>query len=88
MSEQLKKSYSLGGIKNSHDYRVKIPFAKNNLDMHDVEININDWNECCAKAIELFGLPGDKYSCRFTTQAIEFWFKDEKDAMVFELTCG
>lgn len=78
----------LGGIKNTHDYRVRIPFIKNNLDMDDVKDNINNWNECCARAIEMFGLPGDKYSCRFTKQAIEFWFLEEKDAMVFELTCG
>lgn len=56
--------------------------------MDDVRDNINNWNECCATAIELFGLPGDKYSCRFTNQAIEFWFLEEKDAMIFELTCG
>lgn len=46
------------------------------------------WNEICAKAIEMFGLPGDKYSCRFTSEYIEFWFIEEKDAMVFELCCG
>lgn len=88
MSEQLKKSYTLAGIKNTHDYRVRIPFTKNNLDMDDVRDTINNWNECCATAIELFGLPGDKYSCRFTNQAIEFWFLEEKDAIIFELTCG
>ena len=49
---------------------------------------INRWNEACAKAIEMFGLPGDKYTCRMTKSAIEFWFLAEKDAMVFELCCG
>ena len=77
----------MAGIKNTHDYRVRIPFIKTGLDMSDVKDNINNWNECCARAIELFGLPGDKYSCRFTNKAIEFWFLEEKAAMLFELTC-
>lgn len=81
MSEKSKKSSSLGGIDIEHDYRVRIPFA-------DVFGMISDWNEQCARAIELFGLPGDKYSCRITKSAMEFWFRDEKDAMLFELCCG
>jgi hypothetical protein len=84
MSEQLKKSSMLGGIDYDHDYRVKIPFTHGNM----TDMEINRWNEHCATAIEMFGLPGDKYTCRFTKTAIEFWFLDEKDAMMFELTCG
>lgn len=80
MSEQSKKSSYLGGINVNHDYLVKIPFATGPV--------LNMWNETCAKAIELFGLPGDKYSCRFTKHNIEFWFLEEKDAVLFELTCG
>lgn len=76
------------GIKNDYNYRVRIPFVKTSYDMDNVKSNINNWNDCCAKAIELFGLPEEKYSCRFTEQAIEFWFIEEKDAMVFELCCG
>jgi hypothetical protein len=72
------------GIKNEHDYRVRIPFELS----IQVERNINNWNETCARAIELFGLPGEKYTCRFTKNFIEFWFLDEKDAMIFELSCG
>jgi hypothetical protein len=74
----------LGGIDINHDYRVRIPFTVGF--MSDGEINM--WNETCARAIEMFGLPGDKYTCRFTKEAIEFWFLEEKDAMIFELTCG
>ena len=84
MSEQLKKSSKLGGIDYDHDYRVRIPFE---FSIH-VERNINNWNETCARAIELFGLPGEKYSCRFTKNFIEFWFLEEKDALLFELCCG
>lgn len=84
MSEQLKKSSTLGGINVDHDYRVRIPY---NL-VKDAMTGAQMWNETCAKAIEMFGLPGDKYSCRFTKEYIEFWFLEEKDAMLFELTCG
>lgn len=78
----------LAGIKNTHDYRVRIPFTKTTNDMDNIKDNINNWNDCCAKAIELFGLPDKKYTCRFTQQAIEFWFLEEKDALLFELCCG
>lgn len=71
----------LGGIDVDHDYCVKIPFKIMNGD-------INEWNEYCAKAIEMFGLQGEKYTCRITSNNIEFWFRDEKDAMMFELVCG
>lgn len=84
MSEQLKKSYTLGGIDVDHDYRVKIPFVAD----IGTTAGVNMWNETCATAIEMFGLPGEKYTCRFTPSAIEFWFCDEKDAIMFELCCG
>jgi hypothetical protein len=84
MSEQPKRSSTLAGINVEHDYRVRIPF---NL-IHDITTGQNTWNESCAKAIEMFGLPGDKYSWRFTKEYIEFWFREEKDAMMFELCCG
>ena len=84
MSEQSKKSSMLGGIDIDHDYCVKIPY---NLIL-DTMRGIDTWNENCAKAIEMFGLPGDKYTCRFLKDRIEFWFLEEKDAMMFELTCG
>lgn len=84
MSEQSKKSLYLGGIKVDHDYRVKIPY---NL-IQDTMRGKETWNEICARAIEMFGLPGDKYSCRLLQECIEFWFLEEKDAILFELTCG
>lgn len=82
MSEQLRKYSHTAGIKNEHNYRVRIPF------LLPGGRDINKWNECCARAIEMFGLPEEKYTCRFTKEAIEFWFLEEKDALLFELTCG
>jgi hypothetical protein len=81
MSEQSKKSSLLGGIDVDHDFRVKIPF-------NNVYGMVSDWHEHCATAIEMFGLPGDKFTCRITHSDMEFWFRDEKDAIMFELCCG
>ena len=83
MSEQSRKYSHTAGIRNDHNCRVRIPYQVNIIPNDKIY-----WNETCVKAIELFGLPGDKYSCRFTKEAIEFWFLEEKDAMLFELTCG
>ena len=84
MLERLKKSYTLGGIDIDHDFRVRIPFNETVRTTAGIKM----WNDTCATAIELFGLPGEKYTCRFTKTHIEFWFLDEKDAMMFELCCG
>ena len=50
-----------------------------------IDRNMEQWNNAAAWAIERFGLPGDKYTCRPTKAAMEFWFKDPKDAVVFQL---
>lgn len=79
--DKSKKSSLAGGIDYDHDYRVRIP-------VQDINGLPTIWNEHSATAIELFGLPGDKYTCRVTKEAMEFWFRDQKDAVIFELKCG
>lgn len=59
--------------------RVRIPWKKG---------DIIDWNETCAWAIEKFGLPGDKFTTDPTVDYMDFYFKDEGDAILFELTHG
>jgi hypothetical protein len=59
--------------------RVRISWAKG---------NIIDWNETCAWAIEQFGLPGDKFEAHATEDYMDFYFKDERDAILFELARG
>ena len=59
--------------------RVRIPWTKG---------DIIDWNETCAWAIEKFGLPGDKFTTDPTVDYMDFYFKDERDAILFELTHG
>ena len=60
--------------------RVRIPWKTN----HDIPT----WNQKCAWAVETFGLPGDKFDTHATEDYMDFYFKDERDAILFELTCG
>lgn len=60
--------------------KVRIPWIQGDT--------VTDWNETCARAIELFGLPGDKFTTHLTVDHLDFIFNDEKDAILFELVCG
>ena len=43
----------------------------------------SEWNEGCARACELFGLPGDKFTTELTENWMLFHFNDRKDALMF-----
>ena len=60
--------------------RVRISWQENH--------NIPSWNQTCAWAVEQFGLPGDRYLTHATEEYMDFYFVDERDAILFELTCG
>ena len=60
--------------------RVRIPWKTN----HDIPT----WNQKCAWAVETFGLPGDKFDTHATEDYMDFYFKDERDAIHFELRWG
>jgi hypothetical protein len=38
------------------------------------------WNEACANVIEVFGLPGSRFTSQPTMQKMDFHFKSPKDA--------
>lgn len=38
------------------------------------------WNEVCADIMEVFGLPGDRFTSHPTPDYMDFHFKSEKDA--------
>lgn len=38
------------------------------------------WNEACADVLEVFGLPGDKFTSHPGMDNMDFYFKSEKDA--------
>lgn len=43
------------------------------------------WNEICAKVLEVFGLPGDRYVSSPSTHFMLFRFKTEKDFLLGEI---
>ena len=60
--------------------RVRISWQTN----HDIPT----WNETCAWAVEQFGLPGDRFSTHATEEYMDFYFRDERDAILFQLARG
>jgi hypothetical protein len=60
--------------------KVRIPWRKGH--------KISDWNETCAWTVEKFGLPGDKYETHVTEDYMDFYFVDERDAIIFQLARG
>lgn len=46
------------------------------------------WNEICARAVEAFGLPGDRFRTDISHDWMDFIFVSEKDAMLFMLEHG
>jgi hypothetical protein len=43
------------------------------------------WDHICIDAIELFGLPGERYITDISNTRMDWAFKDPKDALVFKL---
>jgi len=43
------------------------------------------WNEICARAIEQFGLPGDRFTTYVNSDFMDFIFNSEQDAVMFSL---
>jgi hypothetical protein len=57
---------------------VRIPWSRE----HD---NIYKWNEVCARAIEMFGLPGDRFTTSANVDYMDFTFNSNKDALMFAI---
>lgn len=60
-----------------YPYKVRIPWK--NADTP------SRWNEICAIAVEHYGFPGSKYTTHPTLDYMDFYFKDEQDAIWFNL---
>ena len=43
------------------------------------------WNEVCAWAIEMFGLPGDRFTTSANINYMDFVFENNKDALMMAL---
>lgn len=63
---------------NKFPYRVRILWKVG---------RVMRWNDICVHAITKYGLPGSKYITQPTADYLDFYFKDDKDAMWFRLTC-
>jgi len=50
--------------------------------------DMNRWDEACAKAVEMFGLPGDRFETHVDGAWIDFIFYDGRDATMFMLAHG
>lgn len=55
------------------------------IDWNRVYDNKIMWNSVCAWAIEHFGLPGDRFTCRSNVQYMDFVFNSNKDALMMAL---
>lgn len=58
---------------NKFVHSVLVPWQSQNLFW---------WNETCASIIEVFGLPGGKFTSHPTEDSMDFLFKSEKDAQL------
>ena len=43
------------------------------------------WNEICARIIDHFGLPGDKYTTEVSSMEMKFLFRDARDALLCKI---
>jgi hypothetical protein len=43
------------------------------------------WNETCAKIVEHFGLPGDRYTTEVSEEEMKFFFKDDREAFLCKI---
>jgi hypothetical protein len=57
---------------------VRIPWSRE----YDT---IYKWNEVCARAIEMFGLPGDRFTTSANVNYMDFTFNSNKDALMFAI---
>lgn len=59
--------------------------TKVTLEWRDGRNHTEAWNEICIWTIEQFGLPGDRFQWAPNASHMEFYFKDEQDAIHFML---
>jgi hypothetical protein len=46
---------------------------------------VSAWNEVCAQAMEMFGLPGDRYITDANVNDMTWYFRNEQDALLMTL---
>jgi hypothetical protein len=63
-------------------YSVKITWG-----LKSDEYNLT-WSETCARIMEQFGLPGDRYTTEINSDYMIFNFKTQEDAVMATLMVG
>ena len=58
-------------------YVVSVTLRDNN--------NIAHWNRICIDAVELFGIPGDRFITDLHWDKLDFYFKNTQDELLFRL---
>jgi hypothetical protein len=46
------------------------------------------WNEICARVVEKFGLPGDRYTTEISSNWMIFYFREAEDLLMAKLSLG
>jgi len=52
------------------------------IDWHPGDYN-EQWNHMLARCVEVFGLPGDRYTTRANADYMDFLFRNEQDRLLF-----
>jgi hypothetical protein len=63
---------------NEFQYPVVIPWGPR-------ADTVTQWNEICADAMELFGLPGGRYITDANVNDMTWYFRDQRDAVLMTL---
>lgn len=71
------------------EYDTSYPKKETTEDQYNIWIEWNQsnmpWSEICAKVLEVFGLPGDRYVCSPSTHFMLFKFKTKRDFLLGEI---
>jgi len=62
----------------SYKYPVVVPWSSKTD-------TVSAWNLVCADAMEMFGLPGDRYITDANVNDMTWWFRSEQDALLMTL---
>jgi hypothetical protein len=80
--EKLTGAKDISGTSTLRDqqfkYPVVVPWSRR-LD------TVSAWNEVCAQAMEMFGLPGGRYVTDANVNDMTWWFRTEQDALLMTL---
>jgi hypothetical protein len=70
------------GISTLQDEKFKYPVV---IPWGPKTDTVSAWNLVCADAMEMFGLPGDRYITDANVNDMTWWFRNEQDALLMAL---